>query len=136
MAILVQGLKDSSGFDVLKVSDLAVTNTGAAAAAVTLTLPAAGAGLFHYITSIVIMRAGAAALVGTAALVITTTNLPGALAWSVGNAVPAGGTLTDLNFMPATPLKSSAANTATTMVAPAPGAGVLWRLVATYYTAV
>lgn len=135
MAIAVQGLKGTDGFDVLMASKDAVTATGAANAAVTATLPAAGAGLFHYITSIVIQRAGAAALVGTAALVITTTNLPGAPAWSVGNAVAAGGSLTDLNFMPATPLKSSVANTATTIVCPVPGAGVLWRVTVTYYTA-
>lgn len=134
MAIGVQGFKGSSGFDVLDVSTLAVTNTGAANAAVTLTLPAE-TGKFHYITSLIIMRAGAAALAGTAVLVITTTNLPGSMAWSVGNAVPAGGTLIDLNLMPCTPLKSSAANTATTIVCPAPGAGVLWRLTATYFSA-
>ena len=134
MSIEIKGLKDSAGFDVLKVSDQCQSATGAAGAAVTATLPAVP-GQFHYITSIVIQRAGAAALAGTAVLVITTTNLPGSLAWSVGNAVPAGGTMNDLNFMPATPLKSAAANTATTIVCPAPGAGVLWRVSVTYYTA-
>lgn len=114
-------------------STLAVTITAAAAAGATLTLPAPGAGLFHYITSLTIVRNATAALAGTATLVITSTNLPGALAWSVGNAMNAGGTQPDVYLAPTTPLKSSVANTATTVVMPAPGAAVLWRAVATYY---
>lgn len=114
-------------------ANLHITNTGAANAAVTLTLPAPGVGMFHYITNIYIQRAGAAALAGTAALVITSTNLPGNPAWSVGNASPAGGSQTDLNYSPTNPLKSAVSNIATTIVAPAPGAGVLWRLNASYY---
>jgi len=129
------GLRGPQGYDVLDVSTLGVTATGAANAAVTLTLPAAGAGLFHYITSIVIQRAGAAALTGTAALVITSTNLPGDPAWSVGNACPAGGSITDLRFEPAVPHRSSVANTNTSIVCPVPGAGVLWRINVTYFVA-
>ncbi len=135
MSVAVQGLKGTSGFDVLEVSTLAVTNTAAANTGVTLTLPAAGSGLFHYITHIHISRNATAALAGTATLVITTTNLPGSLAWSVGNAMVAGGTQNDVVLALTSPLKSSAANTATTIVAPAPGAAVLWRLNAFYYTA-
>jgi hypothetical protein len=110
-----------------------VTVTAAANTAATITLPAAGAGLFHYITNINICRNATAALAGTATLVITSTNLPGSPAWSVGNAMIAGGTQIDLDYTPATPLKSSAANTATTIVMPAPGAAVLWRGNCTYY---
>lgn len=114
-------------------STLHVTVTAAANTAATITLPAAGAGLFHYITNINIMRNATAALAGTATLVITSTNLPGSPAWSVGNAMAAGGTQPDLNYSPTTPLKSSVANTATTIVMPAPGAAVLWRGNCTYY---
>lgn len=114
-------------------STLAVTVTAAANTGATLTLPAPGAGQFHYITSLQISRNATAALVGSATLVITSTNLPGALAWSVGNAMAAGGTQRDVELAPTTPLKSSAANTATTIVMPIPGAAVLWRAVATYY---
>lgn len=114
-------------------STLHVTGTAAANTGVTLTLPAAGAGLFHYITNINITRNATAALAGTATLVITTTNLPGSPAWSVGNAMNAGGTQIDLDYSPTTPLKSSAANTPTTIVAPVPGLAVLWRLNCTYY---
>lgn len=114
-------------------STLAVTVTAAANTGAVLTLPAPGAGLFHYITSLQISRNATAALAGTATLVITSTNLPGALAWSVGNAMAAGGTQRDVELAPTTPLKSSAANVATTIVMPVPGAAVLWRAVATYY---
>lgn len=114
-------------------STLSVTNTAAANSGVTLTIPAAGTGLFHYITCIEITRNATAALAGTATLVITTTNLPGSLAWSVGNAMSAGGTQIDVRMNMSSPLKSSAANTATTIVCPVPGAAVLWRATAFYY---
>lgn len=127
-------LTDSAG-NLLTGISIPVTATGAANAAVTLTIAASGAGLFHYITGIRIMRAGAAALAGTAVLVITTTNIPGSLAWSVGNACPAGGTLIDVADVFENPIKTSAANTATTIVCPVPGAGVLWRVIALYYAA-
>jgi hypothetical protein len=110
-----------------------ISATAAAATAVTLTIPAPAAGLFNYITSIDITRNATAALAGTATLVITTTNLPGTLAWSVGNAMAAGGTAIDVNKDYTQPLKSTTAATATTIVAPAPGAAVLWRLNANYY---
>lgn len=114
-------------------STLHVTATAAANTAVTATLPAAGAGLFHYITNINLMRNATAALVGSATLIHTTTNLPGNPAWSVGNAMIIGGTQLDLDYTPTTPLKSSVANTATTVVMPAAGAAVLNRINVTYY---
>lgn len=114
-------------------STLCVTVTAAANAGATITLPAAGAGLFHYLTHISLMRNSTAALGGTATLVITSTNLPGSLAWSVGNAMAAGGTQVDVNIALPSPLKSSVANTNTTIVMPAPGAAVLWRGNVFYY---
>jgi len=116
-----------------KAAELVISGTAAANTGVTLTLPAAGAGLFHYITQINITRNATAALAGTATLVITTTNLPGTLAWSVGNAMAAGGTQIDVNISFANPLKCSVANTNTTIVMPAPGAAVLWRGNCHYY---
>lgn len=110
-----------------------VTVTAAAASGATITLPAAGAGLFHYITYLHCSRNATAALAGTATLVITSTNLPGSPAWSVGNAMIAGGTQEDVNMQPTAPLKSLLANTATTIVMPAPGAAVLWRGNCSYY---
>lgn len=85
-------------------STLHVTATAAANTAATATLPAAGQGLYHY---------------------ITTTNLPGNPIWTVGNAMAAGDTKIDLHYAPTTPLKSTTANTATTIVMPAAGAAVV-----------
>lgn len=69
-----------------------VTATAAANTLATATLPAAGVGMFHYITSIMLMRSATAVLAGTATIIHTSTNLPGSPAWSVGNAMAAGGT--------------------------------------------
>jgi hypothetical protein len=117
------------------IPTLSATVTAAANTAATLTLAAPGAGLRHYLTGLEITRNATAALAGTATLVITTTNLPGSLAWSVGNAMVAGGTQIDVSRDFAQPLQSSAQNTATTIVCPAPGAAVLWRINAYYYLA-
>lgn len=115
---------------------LAVTALSAANSTATLTLAAPGAGLFHYITYLRIYRINnsASAITGTALLAYTTTNLPGSLAFSAGNALAAGAQITDADIsMAGNPLKSTAANTATTIVAPAAGAGVQTRLTALYY---
>lgn len=129
-------LSDGTVINTLSPSTLAVTVTAAANTGATLTLPAV-VGQFHYITGLYVTRNATAALAGTATLVITTTNLPGSLAFSVGNAMLAGGTQHDLMInLTQNPLKSSVANTATTVVMPTPGAAVLWRAYAFYYTAV
>lgn len=114
-------------------STLHVTATAAANTIATATLPAAGVGLFHYITNINLMRNATAILAGGATLIHTSTNLPGSPAWSVGNVMVAGGTQTDLAYTPTTPLKSLVANTATTIVMPAAGAAVLNRINVSYY---
>jgi hypothetical protein len=113
-------------------STLVVEVDGGANAIATITLPAV-AGLFHYITHISWMRHCTAALVGTGAINITTTNLPGALKWRVGNAIAVGEHKRDVEYTPTTPLKSSVVGTATTVVAAAPGAAVLWTGVCSYY---
>lgn len=113
-------------------SNLHVTATAAANAAATATLPGV-AGLFHYITHINIVRNATAALAGTATIIHTSTNLPGTPAWSVGNAMLAGGTQEDVNYTPTTPLKSLVAGTNTTIVAAAGGAAVLGRVNVSYY---
>lgn len=114
-------------------STLHVTATAAANTAATATLPAAGQGLHHYITYIDLTRSATAALAGTATLNHTTTNLPGNPIWTVGNAMAAGGTQIDLHYAPTTPLKSTTANTATTIVMPAAGAAVINRINVSYY---
>lgn len=120
--------------EVLYPTTLWVTATAAANAAATATLTAV-AGMFHYITHIDITRNATAALAGTATIIHTTTNLPGSPAWSVGNAMVAGGTEKDVNIDFAVPLKSSVVNTNTTVVAAAGGAAVLGRVNVGYYVA-
>lgn len=116
--------------------DLCVTAT-ANAATTTATLPAAGVGLFHYITSIDVHHVNntAAAIAGTALVAITTTNLAGTMAWSTGNAVGAGAKVQDVLCVPSKPIKSSVANTATTIVCAAMLAGTVQRITVHYFAA-
>jgi hypothetical protein len=119
----------------LRASDQHVTNTGVAAAAVTLTLAAAGAGLFHYITRIVVQRHTSALLTaGATPVLVTTTNMPGSRVFSIpADAAPQGQVYAEF-IAPTTPIRATAANTATTIVAPVT-TGVIWRLAADYYNA-
>lgn len=111
----------------------AVTNTGASGAGVTLTLAAPGAGLFHYITRLIIQRFAVAALTaGAAPVLVTTTNLPGSKAFSFPADAALQGTIYSEIVEPSQPLKSSAANTATTIVCPAT-TNVIWRVTADFY---
>lgn len=134
---IVTGRASASDFAILArpiPSTMHQTSPAVAAnTAATVTLPAAGVGLFHYITNIHLMRNATAVLLGSATLIHTTTNLPGNPAWSVGNAMIAGGTQLDLDYSPTTPLKSSASNIATTIVMPAAGLAVLNRGNVSYY---
>lgn len=138
LMILVAGgradLNPSLNAVTIPPSTLAVTALSGANASVTATLPAV-AGQFHYITSIRVTRTCTAALVGTAALAITTTNLPGSLAWTAGNACAVGSTNNDVTQDLHFPLKSSVVNTATTIVCPAAGAAVVCRMTVFYFPA-
>jgi len=117
------------------ITPLIVTNTGAASAAVTLTLPAAGAGLRHYITYLSINRFATALLTAAATpVLVTTTNLPGTLVFSRSAEAAAQGTLDVYREDFAYPLASSAQNTVTTIVCPVT-TGVIWRVTAGYYVA-
>lgn len=118
-----------------KASLTAVSGNLGANTGVTLTLPAAGVGLLHYITHIRIERSATAALAGTASLLITTTNLS-SITWKVGNAMAAGGTQIDVDEEFVTPMRSQTTNTASTIVIPAPGAAVIWNAFVHYYTGV
>jgi hypothetical protein len=114
-------------------STLALTATGAAAAAVTLTVTAGGAGLFHYFTRIIVQRFATALLTaGATPVLVTTTNLPGMRVLSFPADAAAQGTIYTEEIRPVQPLKSSTANTATTIVCPATTA-VIWRVTADYY---
>ena len=118
-------------------SIVSLTTLSAANTAVTLTLPAV-AGQFHYITRIRITahNTTATAVAGSAVtLAFTSTNIPTGLAWTAGNALGAGVDKIVTDEQLQNPLKSTTVNTATTIVAPACGTGVLVRITAYYYTA-
>lgn len=106
------------------------TAVGVAGAAVTLTLAAPGVGLRHYLTYLSINRFAAALLTAAATPVTaTTTNLPGALAFSIPADAAAQGTIDRWREDFAYPIQSSAQNTATTIVCPATP-NVIWRVTA------
>lgn len=111
------------------------TTIGASGAATTLTLAAPGAGLRHYLTYLSINRYAAALLTASATpIAVTTTNLPGTLAFSFAADAAALGTLDRWREDFAFPIASSAQNTATTIVCPAT-TSVIWRVTAGYYVA-
>lgn len=111
------------------------TTVGTSGAATTLTLAAPGAGLRHYLTYLAINRFAAAALTAAAAPVtVTTTNLPGSLAFSFAAEAFPQGSLDRWREDFAFPVASSAQNTATTIVCPAT-TGVIWRVTAGFYVA-
>jgi hypothetical protein len=106
------------------------TAVGAAGAAVTLTLASPGAGMRHYITYLAINRFAAALLTAAATPVtVTTTNLPGSLAFSFPADAAAQGTIDRWREDLAFPLAASALSTATTIVCPATP-NVIWRVTA------
>jgi hypothetical protein len=109
------------------------TIIGAAAAATTLTLAAPGAGLRHYLTYVAINRFAAAALTASATpTTVTTTNVPGALAFTFEADGAALGTVVRVREEFGYPLVASAPNTATTIICPAT-VGVIWRVTAGFY---
>lgn len=111
------------------------TTLGTAGAATTLTLAAPGAGLRHYLTYLAINRFATALLTaGTAPVAVTTTNLPGSLAFSFAADAAAQGTLDRWREDFAFPIAASAQNTATTIVCPAT-TSVIWRVTAGFYVA-
>ncbi|EIJ33315.1 hypothetical protein [Thiothrix nivea] len=114
-------------------SGLSVTATSTAGAAVTLTLPAAGSGLYHYIDAIEINLYNTAARTGSATPIsVTSTNIPGAPSWifpTAGNI----GEIERYNQSATYRIKSTAANTASTLVCPAVTGG-LWKATVVYAT--
>jgi hypothetical protein len=121
------------GFVIEAPSTLGVNSTGAAAAAVTLTLPAPGAGLFQYVDSVEITLYNSAARTGGATPVtVTSTNLPGTPTWLFPSA-GAIGTRETYSLITDAPVRASTANTAVTIVCPAVTGGI-WNVKALYRT--
>lgn len=98
-------------------NDAATVAGTSATSAATITIAANGSQYF-YLTGIDIMNcAGSSAVTAAAPTTITTTNLAGSPAWTVGSGVTAGlCTNQTVNF--GTPLKSAVPGTATTFVLP------------------
>ena len=109
-----------------------LTATAASGSAVTLTIPAVKE-RFHYITHIAIQAYSTAARTGSATpVIVTSTNIPGSPAWTFTTAAAIG--TTDIKTIePTNPIRSSVANTATTIVCPAT-TGVIWRVQVFYTT--
>jgi hypothetical protein len=117
-----------------QASDLCVTATGTSGQSVTATLPAVSSA-YHYITNIMITKYSAAALTASATpVVVTSTNLPGSMAFTFDAAASAQGTISNQSMSPQSPIKSSVVNTATTIVCPAV-TNVIWRITVNYFTA-
>lgn len=119
----------------IRAAPLHVTGTAAVNTALTITLPAV-AGQFHYITSIQWHKLYS--VIGVAAgagVICTSTNLPGNPAWTTEQLASAAGTVVQvINYQATTPLKSSVANTATTIVCPLQ-LQTIWRGNVSYFTA-
>lgn len=117
------------------VANSSVTATGTSGAAVTLTLPAPVAGFRQYLTNVRLERHAAALLIaGATPTIITTTNLPGARAYSMPVEAAAAGTIYEKREEFAIPLAASAQATAVTFVAGAV-TSTIWRMIADYYVA-
>lgn len=117
------------------VTTTLATATGAAGAAVTLTIASPGAGLRHYLTYIKITRFASALMTAAATpVIVTTTNLPGTLAFSIPANAEAQGAASAIQEDFAYPLAASAQGTATTIVCPVT-TNAIWRVTAGYYVA-
>lgn len=120
----------------IRAATLHVSITAAVNTALTASLPAPAAGLFHYITSVQLVKLYAVLGVASGAgVIITSTNLPGNPAWTTEQSAGLAGTApTVIDYAPTTPLKASLAATATTFVAPAQ-LQTIWRWNVSYFTA-
>jgi hypothetical protein len=104
---------------VREINNLYATTLSGANASVTLTIGAAGAGLFHYITSVEIVNINptAAAIAGSAVtLSYTSTNIPGSPVWTAGNALAAGAEKVVARMTYPGAIKTTTAATATTLL--------------------
>ena len=119
-----------------RASTLHVSQTGAVNTAVTASLPAPAAGLFHYITSIQVVKVyNVLGVAAGAGVVVTSTNLPGTPNWTTEEAAGAVGTAPlVIDYQPTTPLRSAVAATISTVACPAQ-LQTIWRINVSYFTA-
>ncbi len=128
----VSGTVAVSNFPVFgTVANLCISATAAVGVGVTTTLPAV-VGQFHVITAIEIVKYNTANSASSATPnLVTTTNLPGSLTFTWDTIGNGGQALS--NYYANLNLKSSVANTATTIVAPI-SSNTIWRINVFYYT--
>lgn len=117
-----------------KPADHGLTQTAAISTGFTATLAAPAAGLFIYIDYYqIVLIASTGGMTGAAApILVTTTNLPGGLVHSFGNALAIGQQL-EQKFEGRAPFKASAAATAVTFIFPVATNGI-WRFNALWHT--
>jgi len=122
---------DSEGNEqTIRLSNLAVTATGAVNAGVTLTLPLV-AGKFHYINHIEIVKYYSVVGVAGAPVVVTTTNLPGSVAFTFDQSLSPAGTCSVRQLSPCSSIRSLAVGVNTTIVCPAQ-LQTIWRVTVFY----
>jgi hypothetical protein len=122
--------------DLAQPTDTLVVATSGANAVGTATLPAAGAGLFHWITLIKILTVATGARAALAAPAVTTTNLGASpLGYLSGLALTLGGVDEREWSFAGNPWRSQVANTISTVVAAATGANSNTRIAVWYFTA-
>lgn len=110
-----------------------VTATAAVSTALTLTIPAPGANMFHYITKIIISKYCGVSLTASATpIIVTTTNLATTPSFDFKTLGSLGDSERIALDFTSNPLKSTTNNTATTIVCPV-AAGVIWRVNVFYY---
>lgn len=117
-------------FPIIQEQGNAAVNT-----ALTVTLPAAGAGLYHYITSIRLDKLyNVVGVASGAGIIVTTTNLNGLefITQQIGSA--AGTVAAAINVSYGDGLRSAVPNTDTTITAPAQ-LQTIWYLTVNYYIA-
>lgn len=133
---------DAAGTNKLKVNtdgslqprpvDLILSVAATAGVGLTATLPAV-TGQYHYIGLIYVSKIATANITGTATPInVTSTNLASSFSLKFGTAQLIG-ELVEQQFVFPHPVKSTAVNTATTLVCPAT-ANIIWKIQIVYYT--
>ncbi len=118
----------------ITMADNVVTATGVASAAVTATIPAS-TNLTNCVTHIEIVRYAAAAQTASGTpTIVTTTGLPGSLAWTIPHEAAAQGSIYEKVLDFTRPVRASADSTAVTITCPAI-TGIIWRVTITYFMA-
>ena len=113
------------------IANLTVSSDSASNAFATLTLPAGGAGTYHYITMLRCTRVWYSGFTNIIAT-IQTTNLNGTrwLVSPIASITNANGDLV-MNFWP--PLRCATANTVTNIAGVPGGTNIKWTLFCAYY---